>query len=815
MHNSVLAPRWIKILRDFWLAKARVLIMVLAIAAGVFAVTTILSAYTLLSREVNGNYLNTLPAAASIQVNNMDEEILVKLRQQAHVAAAEMRTTLKASMTLKSGTKLPVTLFVISDFKKMLVSRVMQEAGSFDPQAGEVLLEREALKFISAKVGTALQIKTNDGVQHELSITGTVHDASLAPAWQEQNVYAYITPATLQLLIDNAQLNTLKLQVSGDNGQVSFDPVLVDATVAKVANWLQQQGKQVGGISVPPPGQHPHQGQMNGVLSLLLAFSVVALLLSAVLTATMINAMLAQQVRQIGVMKAIGGGSWAIARMYLLFVCGLGLLATTIGLPTGLVAGNALANVGTQLFNIDLQSTDLPIWVYAITVLCGVAVPMLIALVPIYRATHITVREAISDVGVAGGFKPNKFVDQLLRHFSWIDRSFILALRNTFRRRGRLVMNLILLGSSGALFIGTLSVKNAWEENLHLAAQDRRYDIETILTTPSPEKSTQALIASVPGVKLVESWREQGATKARADGLTVERTYPDGGHGSLALITVPDDSQLLGLQMLAGRWFSAQLNDADSDGVVLNNAAYNYFSRPAIGSQLSITANGKNLSLKVLGVAREIMTGSHVYISQAAYRKHMSSSGESNVYRVVLEQHDAQSLIRQANLIEARLAQENIRIKLNVTESIMGAALDSHTMVLIVVLLLMSGLMAGVGALGLASAMGTSVIERTREFGIMRTIGGSASTILRNLIGEGILIGLLSTFCAMLLSLPLGLILGEINSGMNAGLTLPILFSPSASLIWIVGTVVLSILASSLPAMRAARLSVRDTLAFV
>ena len=40
--------------------------------------------------------------------------------------------------------------------------------------------------------------------------------------------------------------------------------------------------------------------------------------------------------------------------------------------------------------------------------------------------------------------------------------------------------------------------------------------------------------------------------------------------------------------------------------------------------------------------------------------------------------------------------------------------------------------------------MGTSVLERTREFGIMRTIGGRSRTILRNVISEGVFIGLLS-----------------------------------------------------------------------
>lgn len=55
------------------------------------------------------------------------------------------------------------------------------------------------------------------------------------------------------------------------------------------------------------------------------------------------------------------------------------------------------------------------------------------------------------------------------------------------------------------------------------------------------------------------------------------------------------------------------------------------------------------------------------------------------------------------------------------------------------VLLLIAGVMAVVGLLGLTSSMSTSVIERTREFGIMRSIGARSRTVLLNVISEGVM----------------------------------------------------------------------------
>ena len=74
----------------------------------------------------------------------------------------------------------------------------------------------------------------------------------------------------------------------------------------------------------------------------------------------------------------------------------------------------------------------------------------------------------------------------------------------------------------------------------------------------------------------------------------------------------------------------------------------------------------------------------------------------------------------------------------------MDNALSGHVYILIFALIMMSVIMAVVGVLGLMSAMGTSVIERTREFGVMRAIGGRSGTVMRNVISEGVFIGMMS-----------------------------------------------------------------------
>jgi putative ABC transport system permease protein len=124
----------------------------------------------------------------------------------------------------------------------------------------------------------------------------------------------------------------------------------------------------------------------------------------------------------------------------------------------------------------------------------------------------------------------------------------------------------------------------------------------------------------------------------------------------------------------------------------------------------------------------------------------------------------------------------------------------------------MSVLMAVVGGLGLISTMGTSVIERTREFGIMRAIGGQSGMVLRNVISEGIFIGLMSWIIAVVISLPISQPVGKLIGELAFRAPLPLILSPVAVVIWMIIMIVGGALASAYPAWKASKLTIRDTL---
>ena len=220
-------------------------------------------------------------------------------------------------------------------------------------------------------------------------------------------------------------------------------------------------------------------------------------------------------------------------------------------------------------------------------------------------------------------------------------------------------------------------------------------------------------------------------------------------------------------------------------------------------------------TFRLVGIVRQILTPATAYVAPATYADVTGISlADTNAVRVVLKQHDANTIGAVTGNIENALSAQAISMKVVISETMLEGATSGHVYIFIFALILISAVMAVVGALGLASSMSTSVVERTREFGIMRAIGARSRIILRNVVSEGGFIGLMSLLIAVPLSLPLSWGVGYLVGMMSFRAPLPLILSPWAVLIWLIVILVGSIGASAYPARQAARLTVRETLSY-
>ncbi|MBL0211581.1 MAG: FtsX-like permease family protein [Holophagaceae bacterium] len=806
-------PRWRKLWRDLGQARGRTAMMVLAIAASLLGIGTMLGAYAILTREIRVNYMGTKPPSATLELDRLDDTLLEAVRRQPGIAAAEARAKVLARVQVGPGQWRPLQLFVVQDFNAMQLATFKPVAGAWPPPVGTLLLERTAVEMVKAGMGGRLLVKPPHGPPRALTISGLVQDPALAPAWQERTGYGYITPATMAWLGETGGLDLLKIRVSESPMDVPIDVAAVDATARRLGAWLQAQGRVVERIQVPPPGMHPHQGQMTAVLVMMVAFSFMALGLSVILVATMVGGMLAQQVRQIGVMKAVGARTGQIAALYLVMVLGLSAVATALGVGAGTLGARAFAQAVAELLNFTLTSEAIPAWVYAAQIAAGLVVPALVALGPILRGSRITVREAISDFGV----KPESFggrgLDGLLASLRGLDRTLLMGLRNAFRRRGRLLLTLGLLAAGGGMFMTGLNVKSAWAKRLDEGMAHRHYDVEVDLNGLEPAAPILSALHSVPGVKTVEAWGFAPAALEKPGLVDVVRTYPDGGHGSFTLRAVPENSRLVDFPLLAGRW----LRPGDTDAIVLNQGVRGQLPHAAVGDAIALSidgCDGRPLNGRVVGIVEEIGAASVAYVPAETLDRLTGKPGQARSFRLVFDSRVPATQAQILRGIEEALRASDVNVSVLITDRELRSAVGAHIAILIDALLFMAVLMAVVGALGLASTMSTSVVERTREFGVMQAIGGTPRVVLRNVLSEGIFIGALSWVLAIGVSLPFSSIVGRVVGAMAFRAPLALVLSPLGLLLWLCIVLIGAALASFFPAWRASRLTVQETLAY-
>src|SRR5512145_2175926 len=108
-------------------------------------------------------------------------------------------------------------------------------------------------------------------------------------------------------------------------------------------------------------------------------------------------------------MKALGGSTGVIVRVYLAGVLVYGLLALLVSLPLGAWGAFNASRYFLGIFNIDHNTFQLSPSALAVQVAAAVGVPLIAALIPVFRGALITVREAIASYGLGGSFGSNPF----------------------------------------------------------------------------------------------------------------------------------------------------------------------------------------------------------------------------------------------------------------------------------------------------------------------------------------------------------------------------------------------------------------------
>jgi putative ABC transport system permease protein len=810
----------VKLGRDLRATWPRLVMMVVAIAVTLTVFSAVLYAWSTISRETERAYLSTEPASATILLDRgVDAERMKAIAAEARTRPGVLEATGRTQFTTEvrvSGREQDneLQVFVAAPDDPLRIARFQVRPGTWPPAPDEILLGRDSLELFDVSVGDAVVVETPGGDPTRLRITGTVYDPSLAPAEQEQDGRGYLSTAALARPGTEPVLDQLKIQVA-EPGQTtpSRDRDAIVAVATDVSQWLQREyDLTVREAQVPQPYEHPHQDQANALLRVLLGGGLATLLLSTILVANMLNGLFRQQIPQIGIMKAIGARSGRIGQLYLAMTLSVAAAATLLALAPGILLGRTFSSFILDSLSIEPASLAPPWWTYAVVLAAGLLLPPLMALLPLVRTSRTTVRAAIDHRGLGSSARATSGVLARLGRVPGLNRGLLMALRNTVRRPARFFLAAGLLAGAGALFVAGLSTQAGLAAAAEEGLERIQSDVIVQLAEPASPDDLTPLVEGVPLVSRVEGWATAESAIAGPGGIPVTSTYPDQGHGRLAVTAIPPKTTMFTQpKLLEGRW----LNPSETGAIVLNQVAVeNSDLEIEVGDPVKLFINGGITRWRVAGIAQEPGATSSAYVTTAGLAAATGQAPRTNTLRIATASDDEQTHAAVAKAVTEKL--DGAGVEVEGAESI-GEQEDSiqeHQGPIALVLVAGAIAMGIVGGIGLASTMGANILERTREFGVMHAIGARPAAVRRIVVAEGVFTAIASWLLAIIPALGLTAIMGSVVGNTFMSAPLPFRISALGVGIWSVLVILGAILATEAAATRASRLTVREALAY-
>ncbi|MFO1539061.1 MAG: FtsX-like permease family protein [Chloroflexota bacterium] len=793
----MIGVRWRKVLRDLTHLRSRTMLVVASIAVGVVAVGTISGAQAALDRGLAESYALARSASFTVYTSEpFDRALVASVERIRGVDVAAGRRTV--SVRIRTGdTWRDLQLSAIPDWRDQRVDVVLPAGGTWPPERGEILLERSAGTLAELPVGGVARIELPDGRERDLRIAGTVWEPGASPAYYFGRLSGFATFETLADLGFDDRFQEVRVRAAD---AAALGPSGVRALADAVRLRVERAGSSVTFVLLPPAGRHPAQELLDAVFVILTGFGLLSLVVSGFLVANTIGVVLTQQTRQIGVMKAIGADRLTVARLYLGLVGAYAAIALAIAVPCAVLLGYLLTGFVSGLVNLEPGPLAVEPGSIARMLAAGLIVPLVAALVPVIRGTRVTVHAALRYTGVAETYGHGA-LDRLVGALRGLPRPALLALRNTFRRKGRLVLTLAALACGSAVAMTLFSVRDGLRREMTETIAFYDLDARVDLARATRTEAVLDVALRTPGVIAADAWQYGTALRLRPDGTE---------SSALTVFGLPPDARTVRPRVEAGRWL---LPDEGRALVVTANLLRDE-SDLRIGDTVRLRIRGRTAAWTLVGTIRAPTMEPALYVSDRALGEIAGTEGRTGMVAVRMDRGSGMTEAELATSVRGALEEAGIGVTGTTTmgdlEETVGTLFDT----LILIITAMAFLLGIVGALGLAGTMTMNVVERSREIGVLRAVGAGDRSVIVVVLAEGLTIGLLAWAVGALLAIPLAIGLSAAIG--EALLQRPIPAAPSVPgfALWLGVVLALATLGSILPAWRAARMPVREVLAY-
>ncbi|MFF6780656.1 FtsX-like permease family protein [Streptomyces sp. NPDC012510] len=596
-------------------------------------------------------------------------------------------------------------------------------------------------------------------------------------------------------------------------------------------------------------------GFLDVVKYVMLGFAGIATLVGIFLIVNTFSMLIAQRTRELGLLRALGADRRQVRRSVLTEAALLGLVGSTLGLAVGIgLAFGLLELMG--VLGMNLKSTEMvigagtPIAAYVV----GLGVTFVAAFLPARRAAAVSPMAALSDAEIAGVGRPLKVravvgavvgaagtaalvgcvvASDTGSAATLLGLGVVLTLIATVVAGPLLVRPVIrvLGGAFPALFgpVGRMSQRNALRNPRRTGATAAALMVGIALVggmsvaSASMTKSFDNEIDKTLGADFVVQnqnfmpFPQEVTDKVRATdgtGLVVRQRFTP------VAVELPDGKRI----ETTASAYDSRLDDvanvtyaqgdsaaALADGSIAMDVEFARDHGVTVGSTIPVRfPAGRDAELTVAALTDQDtadgfgMQGG-LYFGMGTIEKYVPDGQDSALYVNAGSGVRADELRANLERTLDTYPQVQVRDQADYKELVRG-----QIAVLLYLVYALLGLAIVIAVLGVVNTLALSVVERTREIGLLRAIGLARRQLRRMIRLESVVIAVFGA----VLGLALGLVWGVCVQQVLALQGMKALAIPWGTVIAVViGSAVVGVVAALLPALRASRMNVLAAIA--
>jgi putative ABC transport system permease protein len=804
-----------KVVRDILSRKGRTALVSTAILAGVFGVVCLVSAGDIFIRQLHKDIrTDALPMTrlyvtvpnASVQIDN--QAALDAIRSLPNVTQVEGQANYSVSWK-KPGDEQYINAYILSYSSSLPLEAVPLEPmrlikGDWpEPGQHEIAVEKRLADQNGVKVGDMLVFRSSGGAAttEEWRVSGIVfhpyfvlgENGDIQP---QDKIFALYEDA--QKIVGFAGYDVLAVRYT-DYGAAQSGLDLLKITVAQdtsyipVWNWTEN------------PKDYFAFTAVSNVVNVLNMLAVLAMVVSGFLVANVVNTIVIEQKQQIGILKSVGATRWDIFLIYAGVALAYGIIGLIPGVIIGAIAGGIMAEnlAGTALTLVENFRIS-PVGVLS-GVALGLVVPVLAAVFPVLSATRISIRSAITDLGISstwGKGRMSRVISALP-----LPIHFQQALRNVAQKRLRLALTVVTLMLAAASFMGVYALFTTLADEIRAAFDTINFQTVVSLSEPRDFKELQDALSGVQGIRAVYPAAEFEV------GLEGYKSTDDFSKGAPTIYVdgVDTSSDAWKINYASGTgWNGAP----DREGVVLTSAVADQLKKK-VGDKLRLTANGKAAEFEIIGIFEfpgEMLLMRWQDLAGLAGFVDAAGNPLANSLDIQMSAQDPTSRQVDENISAVTDALSARGIGANYDNQVESREQNIQQIrIFNSVFQITSGVMAAVGAIGLLAALSMAVFERQKEIGVMRSIGAGSSAVAAQFLAEGILVGVV----AWIVAVPLGYWIGKgLGDALSFYSGFHYTYSLSVILLGLGGMIAIATVASLWPSLAAARKTVSNILRY-